>query len=116
VLQLTVGSEQHAKLATQLSFDVSQVGPGYGASTPASERATEIARAIGLSLDQTYTAKAFARVIELLDAASDSEAERLGRSQRILYWHTLAATALEPLLRAAPRESELPGAVRRLLR
>ena len=115
-LQLSGASKHHALLATRLSFDESQVGPGYGASSPAGTRATEIARGIGLALDQTYTAKAFARVLQLLDAASGSDAARLGRPQRILYWHTLSATSLEPLLSGAPSESELPDSVRRLLR
>jgi 1-aminocyclopropane-1-carboxylate deaminase/D-cysteine desulfhydrase-like pyridoxal-dependent ACC family enzyme len=116
VLRHSGTSGLRAKLDAQLSFDSTQVGPGYGASTAAGVRATSVAREVGLELDQTYTAKAFARVLELLEAASHSDAERLGRPQRILYWHTLAATSLEPLLRAAPSESELPGAVRRLLR
>jgi 1-aminocyclopropane-1-carboxylate deaminase/D-cysteine desulfhydrase-like pyridoxal-dependent ACC family enzyme len=116
VLQRSGGREKHALLATQLSFDESQIGPGYGASSPAGARATNIARKIGLELDQTYTAKAFAAVLQLLDTASDSDAKRLGRPQRILYWHTLSATSLEPLLREAPSESELPEAVRSLLR
>ncbi|MEI9951757.1 MAG: pyridoxal-phosphate dependent enzyme [Pseudomonadota bacterium] len=105
-----------AELGAHLSFDATQVGPGYGAGSRAGARATAIARELGLTLDQTYTAKAFARVLELLHTASSAEAAQLGRPQRILYWHTLSATALEPLLLSAPRESELPAAVRRLLR
>jgi len=105
-----------SELISRLSFDVSEVGPGYGAGSSAGSRATHIARDLRLELDQTYTAKAFARVLSLLDSASSAEAERLGRPQRILYWHTLSATSLSPLLGTAPSESELPGAVRRLLR
>lgn len=116
VLQLSGASEDHEKLATRLSFDASQVGPGYGVSTAAGARATNIAREIGLVLEPTYTAKAFAGVLQLLDTATDSDANQLGRPQRILYWHTLSATSLEPLLREAPGEFELPGAVRSLLR
>jgi 1-aminocyclopropane-1-carboxylate deaminase/D-cysteine desulfhydrase-like pyridoxal-dependent ACC family enzyme len=99
-----------------LSFDATQVGPGYGADSAAGARATAVAAELGLVLDQTYTAKAFAHVLELLRAASNVEARRLGRPQRILYWHTLSATPLEPLLLAAPSEAELPAAVQRLLR
>src|SRR6478735_2632306 len=102
VLQLSGANEPRAQLRTQLNFDATQVGAGDGASTPAGSRATVIAREIGLELDQTYTAKAFARVLELLDSASNRDAERRGRPLRILYWHTLASTALEPLLRTAP--------------
>lgn len=116
VLLLSDASEHRAKLAARLSFDSSQVGPGYGSSSSAGVQATNIARGIGLDLDQTYTAKAFAAVLRLLDTAASSDAEQLGRPRRILYWHTLSATSLEPLLRAAPSESELPEAVRCLLR
>jgi len=116
VLQLSGADDQRAKLGTQLSFDATHVGAGYGASSAAGRRAAAIAQQIGVQLDQTYTAKAFARVLELLDSASSLDAERRGRPLRILYWHTLASTALEPLLRTAPSESELPGALRRLLR
>ncbi|HKO53750.1 MAG TPA: pyridoxal-phosphate dependent enzyme [Polyangiaceae bacterium] len=105
-----------AELESRLSFDATQVGPGYGAASAAGARATAVARELGLILDQTYTAKAFSRVLELLRAESRTETKRLGRAQRILYWHTLSATALEPLLLTAPSEAELPPAVRRLLR
>jgi D-cysteine desulfhydrase len=102
-------------LAAQLSFDGTQVGAGYGIASAAGARATAVAREIGFALDQTYTAKAFAQVLELLRTAPSPGAKRLQRPQRILYWHTLAATPIEPLLRAAPSESDLPAAVRRLL-
>jgi len=116
VLRLS-GAEKYAgRLSTQLSFDTREAGHGYGASSPTGARAAAAADALGLVVDQTYTAKAFARVLELLAATSQAEAERLGRRQRILYWHTLSAISLEPLLRIAPSESELPGAVMRLLR
>jgi len=115
-LRRTGASERRDQLRDRLSFDATQVGPGYGASSRAGERATAIARELGLMLDPTYTAKAFACVLELLRSASSANAARLGRPQRILYWHTLSAISLEPLLRAAPSESDLPTAVRRLLR
>ena len=104
------------ELADHLSFDATHVGPGYGAASAAGVHATRIAREIGLALDQTYTAKAFARVLELLGADSSPGASRMDRPRRILYWHTLSETAIEPLLSSAPRESELPRAVLRLLR
>lgn len=115
-LRSSGATERIAELRDRLSFDTTQVGPGYGAGSGAGAHATAVARELGLDLDQTYTAKAFASVLELLRTASPAEAEQLRRPKRILYWHTLSATALEPLLRAAPSESELPGAVRRLLR
>ena len=115
-LRRSGASERRDQLRDRLSFDATQVGPGYGASSRAGERATAIARELGLMLDPTYTAKAFACVLELLRSASSGNAARLGRPQRILYWHTLSAISLEPLLRAAPSEPDLPTAVRRLLR
>lgn len=115
-LKLSGASERHRQLRSRLCFDASQVGAGYGAGSAAGAHATTVARAIGLELDQTYTAKAFARVLELLDADHPGDAEPSEGPRRILYWHTLSATSLEPLLRSAPRESELPKAVRDLLR
>jgi len=115
-LRLSGATAHSAELATRLCFDATQVGPGYGAGSAAGAHATSVARDIGLVLDQTYTAKAFATVLELLRSASTAKAEQLSRPQRILYWHTLSATALEPLLRAAPSEAELPASVRGLLR
>jgi len=116
VLQLSGAGKHVGRLETQLSFDTSEAGYGYGTSSPAGARAAAVAGALGLVLDQTYTAKAFARVLEVLGAASLPEAERLGRPQRILYWHTLSATPIEQLLRTAPGQDELPGAALRLLR
>jgi 1-aminocyclopropane-1-carboxylate deaminase/D-cysteine desulfhydrase-like pyridoxal-dependent ACC family enzyme len=115
-LRQSGAAERIANLPACLSFDATQVGPGYGAASAAGARATAVAREFGLILDQTYTAKAFARVLELLRTAASTEATHAGSPQRILYWHTLSATALKPLLLAAPSESELPGAMRRLLR
>jgi D-cysteine desulfhydrase len=105
-----------AELAACLSFDSSKVGAGYGTASEAGARAMGVARELGLVLDQTYTAKAFAHVLELLGSAPSAETRRRGRPLRILYWHTLSATPLGPLLRSAPSEAELPAAVRRLLR
>lgn len=116
VLRLS-GAEKHvARLGAQLSFDTAEAGYGYGASSPTGVRAANVGGGLGLVLDQTYTAKAFARVLEFIRAASLPEAERLGRPRRILYWHTLSARSIEPLLRTAPGEHDLPRAVLRLLR
>jgi len=116
VLRLSGAQKYAGRLGAHLSFDTAEAGHGYGVSSPTGTLAATVASALDLVLDQTYTAKAFARVLELLRATSRPEAQRLGRAQRILYWHTLAATPMEPLLRTAPRETELPGAVLRLLR
>ena len=70
----------------RLLVDGSQIGGGYGWSTSAGERATELARAHGLTLDPTYTAKAFAAALELARGP-----QRAGATpSRVLYWHTLS--------------------------
>jgi len=115
-LRKSGAGEQRGRLAEVLSFDATHVGGGYGAPSAAGARATAIAKELGLVLDQTYTAKAFARVLELVSAESSAEAKHLGRPRRILYWHTLSAIDLKPLLMTAPSEAELPATVRSLLR
>ena len=118
--QGTLRRTGHAPLApalrTQLVFDATQVGAGYGCQTIAGRHASEIARTIGLELDQTYTAKAFASVLELLNGSSPLAPKPVGRPLRVLYWHTLAATSLEPLLVDAPKAHEVPRALAKLLR
>ena len=108
-------ADRSAELDARLSFDATQVGPGYGAASAKGASATAVASGLGLGLDQTYTAKAFACVLESLRTAPSAMARQLGRPQRILYWHTLSATSLNDLLLTAPNESELPATVRRLL-
>lgn len=71
------------------------LGRGYGYSTPAGEEATRIAERLGLHLDVTYTSKALACA---LAKASKHPKET------VLFWHTLSAAPLAPLLRDAPPE------------
>jgi len=94
--------------ARRFVVERSELGRGYGAPTRASERAARRAADIGLCLDPTYTAKAFAHALELLEA-------RAGRRRVILYWHTLSAAPLEPLLVGAPALEALPRGLRALL-
>lgn len=106
-----LGSSYSAReVAERLVIDGRFVGGGYGVDTPAASRARDVAReAAGLELDQTYTAKAFACALELL-------AEPLPSGSRtVLYFHTLSAVPLAPLLEAAPALDELPAGVRALL-
>jgi D-cysteine desulfhydrase len=84
------------------------VGDGYGVPTPAGERATELARKVGLALDPTYTAKAFAKALELVASAPKSAGQKL----RVLYWHTLSAIAVTPLLDSNPLPVELTTLLR----
>jgi D-cysteine desulfhydrase len=77
----------------RLVVDDSQIGRGYGWSTPSGERASEVAASVGLSLDPTYTAKAFASALALAQGAhgSISTATRV-----VLYWHTLSVASGGP--------------------
>ena len=50
------------------SVDARWFGPGYGEPTREGEVATARARGLGLELEPTYTAKAFAAALELVDA------------------------------------------------
>ncbi|HEY1534813.1 MAG TPA: hypothetical protein VGF76_12370, partial [Polyangiaceae bacterium] len=61
----------------------------YGWATPSGERASEVAARVGLSLDPTYTAKAFASALEL----AQGELGSIARPARVLYWHTLSVAA-----------------------
>lgn len=88
----------------RIEVDRRWLGRGYGWSTPEGDAATEIARRAGLALDPTYTAKAFACA---LDARKDRQ------RGPILFWHTLSATPLDPLLEEA---GELPADLARLFR
>jgi 1-aminocyclopropane-1-carboxylate deaminase/D-cysteine desulfhydrase-like pyridoxal-dependent ACC family enzyme len=65
-----------------VEIDDAQVGEGYGIPTDASAEATDLfARLEGLVLDPTYTAKAAAGLIALL--------QRLpGDVRSVLFWHT----------------------------
>jgi len=98
------------ELSRVLSFDASEVGPGYGHATQAGEAAIRTAQAAGLALDSTYTAKAFAAVLRQLGRAAQRN-----EPVRLLYWHTLSAVPLAPLLEGAPAAGDLPDAVERLL-
>ena len=72
--------------------------------TKASARLREAAR-VGLILDDTYTAKAFAAALDLV---------ALGDERHVLFWNTLSSTDLAPLLIDAPHEHDLPVELRRL--
>jgi len=73
----------------RLVVDDSQIGRGYGWSTPSGDRASEVATSVGLSLDPTYTAKAFASALVLAQGVHGS----IATAARVLYWHTLSAAA-----------------------
>jgi len=67
----------------QVEVDDRHVGDGYGAPTPASREAQQLAaRTEALFVDHTYTAKAFAALIAYL------REKRFAASETVLFWHT----------------------------
>ena len=99
--------EQSARAAVleRLAFDGRYLGDGYGRPTRNSERATAEAARVGLTLDDTYTAKAFAAALDRVAA---------GQERHVLFWHTLSSAKMAPLLIGAPDEHELDRELRRL--
>ncbi len=95
----------HDRVAQRLEIERSYLGEGYGHATLAGSRAMQEATRVGLTLDQTYTSKAFA-------AALDRVA--LGAQRQVLFWHTLSSAPLAPLLVGAPTEQQLEPAIRQL--
>ena len=89
-------------LAARLALESRFLGAGYGHATAAGDRAMDLAEKNGLALDATYTAKAFAAALDLVEKA---------RFPRVLYWHTLSSVRLAPMLRGAP---QLPPELDRL--
>lgn len=77
-----------------------QFGEGYGVPTEPSRRAEAEARAMGLELDPTYTAKAFAEVLAT-------------RGPRTLFLHTASSKPMAPLLASAL--DDVPATLRPLL-
>jgi 1-aminocyclopropane-1-carboxylate deaminase/D-cysteine desulfhydrase-like pyridoxal-dependent ACC family enzyme len=96
-----------SRVLDRIEVDERWLGPGYGFATPQGEDATRRAAEVGLTLDQTYTAKAFA-------AALDAVATR--RGETILYWHTLSSAPMDPLLQGAPDEDRIDVRIAHLLR
>ncbi|MET0792386.1 MAG: pyridoxal-phosphate dependent enzyme [Polyangiaceae bacterium] len=89
----------------RLEIERGYLGAGYGYASAVGEHATLQAARVGLTLDATYTAKAFAAALARV---------ALGRERQILFWHTLSSAPLSPLLSNAPQESELDPELRRL--
>jgi 1-aminocyclopropane-1-carboxylate deaminase/D-cysteine desulfhydrase-like pyridoxal-dependent ACC family enzyme len=96
-----------ANLRARLQVDTRFLGAGYGHPTAAGDEATAVAlEAAHLSLDPTYTAKAFASALWHV---------RSRRARHILYWHTLSSAPMAPLLEGAPLPGEFDPALRKLL-
>jgi D-cysteine desulfhydrase len=94
-------------LRRQLTVDERFIGRGYGYETELGAEALTLGARVGLTLEQTYTAKAFACALWHV---------RARRARVILYWHTLSSAPLAPLLRSAPEEGDIDPHLRRLMR
>ncbi|XXF76833.1 pyridoxal-phosphate dependent enzyme [Myxococcaceae bacterium GXIMD 01537] len=84
----------HAHRPPELEVDTGQLGEGYGHPTPAALEAQALFARDGVVLDTTYTAKAAAGLMAL--ARADP------RPRRFLFWHSLSAAPLGPLLGSGP--------------
>lgn len=98
-----------AVLLTRADFPVlgDQLGPGYGAPTPAARDALAAAADAGLRLDTTYSAKALA-------ALRARAAEGATGAEPILFWDTY--NGVDVAASAPPaHESDLPAGIRRAI-
>jgi D-cysteine desulfhydrase len=84
-----------------------ELGPGYGAATPAARRAVEVAREAGLALETTYTGKCLAA---LLARAGEARAEAPE-----LFWNTFNAIDVAASAPAPLDPARLPPRLRRVL-
>jgi D-cysteine desulfhydrase len=84
-----------------------QIGPGYGAATPAAEAAVAWASERGLALETTYTGKCLSEVLER------SERGELG--ERVLFWNTHNGIDVETDAPSSPGAGALPPAIQRRL-
>lgn len=67
----------------EISVDDRFTGPGYGIPSPESEKAAELfLKHEGILLDQTYTGKAAAGLIGMIEEG------RFGKNENVLFWHT----------------------------
>lgn len=91
---------------SMLTLTTEFLGGGYGVATDVGDSAILAGAEVGLDLDPTYTAKAF--------AATLAEVERRSGGN-VLYWHTLSSASLDPLL-AGTSDADFPPRLAKLLR
>lgn len=90
------------RAARRVEVDGRWVGRGYGYPTKEGVRATDTGARAGITLDPTYTAKAFACALDAVER---------GRHPNVLFWNTVSSAAI-----ASPPHADLPKGVARLLR
>ncbi|HEY8154449.1 MAG TPA: pyridoxal-phosphate dependent enzyme [Myxococcota bacterium] len=89
-------------------FVRSQLGPGYGAVTPAAREAVAAAAGLGLELETTYTGKCLAALIERTKG-------RAAPRGPILFWNTFNAVDVEKGAPAPLDPRAVPRSLRRFL-
>jgi len=91
----------------QYALGIPGSGVSQGCEQAGADCSSRVAKErLGVTLDTTYTGKAFACVLDVLKG---------GGKANVLYWHTLSSAPLEPLLAEAPARDALPAKVLRLL-
>jgi 1-aminocyclopropane-1-carboxylate deaminase/D-cysteine desulfhydrase-like pyridoxal-dependent ACC family enzyme len=99
------GLARTGSMRARLAIDTRFLGAGYGHASAAGAEATREGLEAGLTLDPTYTAKAFASALWQVRAC---------QAKHVLYWHTLSGAPMGPLLEHAPGLSALDPSLRRL--
>jgi D-cysteine desulfhydrase len=95
--------------ASDLTIVTGQVGPGYGAPTPAAETAARlIEEREGIRLETTYTAKCLAALLEVARHPPS-------RDQTLLFWNTYSSVDPAAGVGKIPDTRDLPPPFRRLL-
>ena len=92
------------RAAQRITIDGGWIGKGYGHPTSEGTSAMADAARAGITLDATYTAKAFAAALSLVRAGNDAN---------ILFWNTLSSA---PSLLARDAHEPLPPKLERLFR
>ena len=87
-----------------IDLEENYFGEGYGCATQAGTQASQWFQSRGLSMEQTYTAKAAACVLDRARANPD---------QTILYWHTFNSADLTPITQCA-NDHALPSELHRM--
>ncbi len=90
----------------RLVIDDRYLGGGYGRPTESAARALSLGAGMGLTLDLTYTAKAFDAALDRVNAGNDAN---------VLYWHTLSSAPLDRWLKEAEEERALAPELQKLL-